>query len=83
MVDEIQPDRSVRRKCVVLGFRRQSYYKRKGGHRPEELDYDIADLLHQITQRFICWGFWMVFHYLRNHGHPWNHKKVYRIWKEE
>lgn len=83
MVDEIQPDRSVRRKCVVLGFRRQSYYKRKGGHRPEELDYDIADLLHQITQRFICWGFWMVFHYLRNQGHPWNHKKVYRIWKEE
>lgn len=83
MVDEIQPDRSVRRKCVVLGFRRQSYYKRKRGHRPEELDYYIADLLHQITQRFVSWGFWMVFHYLRNQGHPWNHKKVYRIWKEE
>ena len=25
----------------------------------------------------------MVFHYLRKQGHPWNHKKVYRIWKAE
>ena len=83
MVDEIQPDRSVRRKCVVLGFRRQSYYRRKQGHRPEERDQYIADLLHQVTKRFIAWGFWMVFHYLRHQGHPWNHKKVYRIWKEE
>ncbi|NRA51861.1 MAG: IS3 family transposase [Phaeodactylibacter sp.] len=83
MVDRIQPDRSVRRKCVVLGFRRQSYYRRKAGHRPEELDAFIADLLHQVTTRFIAWGFWMVFHYLRNQGYSWNHKKVYRIWKAE
>ena len=83
MVDEIKPDQSVRRKCVVLGFRRQTYYRRKQGHRPEELDQYIADLLHQVTKRFIAWGFWMVFHYLRRQGHPWNHKKVYRIWKAE
>ena len=83
MVDEIRPDASVRRKCVVLGFRRQSYYRRKQGHRPEEMDHYIADLLNQVTKRFVCWGFWMVFHYLRNQGYPWNHKKVYRIWKAE
>lgn len=83
MVDEIRPDQSVRLKCVVLGFRRQSYYRRKQGHRPEEMDLMIADLLHQITRRFIAWGFWMVFHYLRAQGYGWNHKKVYRIWKEE
>ena len=35
MVDQVKPIQSVRRKCVVLGFRRQSYYRRKQGHRPE------------------------------------------------
>ncbi len=75
--------RSIRRCCRTLGFRRQTYHKRRNGHRPEELDLQIADLLHQVTNRFVAWGFWMVFHYLRRQGHPWNHKKVYRIWKVE
>lgn len=69
--------------CRVLGFRRQTYYSRKQGRRPEELDAYIADLLHQITKRFLPWGFWMVFHYLRRQGHTWNHKRIYRIWKQE
>ena len=43
----------------------------------------IADLLHATTKRFVAWGFWMVFYFLRKQGHPWNHKKVYRIWKSE
>ena len=83
MVDQIQPSKSVRRKCVVLGFRRQSYYRRKQGHRLEEIDQEIADLLHQVVNRFVAWGFWMVFHYLRKQGYGWNHKKVYRIWRAE
>ena len=72
---------SVRKTCAVLGFRRQSYYKRKGGHRPEEADEQIASLLHELVKRFVAWGFWMIFYYLRHQGHAWNHKKVYRIWK--
>ena len=85
MIDCIKADKgvSVRHSCAVLGFRRQTYFSRKGGHRPEELDELIADLLHQATRRFIAWGFWMVFHFLRSQGHPWNHKRVYRIWKAE
>ena len=51
MVDQVKPIQSVRRKCVVLGFRRQSYYRRKQGHRPEELDQEIAELLHQVVKR--------------------------------
>lgn len=66
-----------------MGFRRQTYYHRKQGHRPEEADIILADLLHQITQRFVAWGFWKVYHYLRNLGHKDNHKRVYRIWKEQ
>lgn len=85
MIDTVKIDQqqSVRRSCTVLGFRRQTYYRRKQGYRSEEQDQQIADLLHRLTKRFIAWGFWLVFHYLRRQGHPWNHKRVYRIWKAE
>lgn len=82
-MDAVGPGQSVRRKSRVLRLRRQSYYRRKAGHRPEEEDQFIAELLCQTTQRFISWGFWLVFYFLRNQGYSWNHKKVYRIWKEE
>ena len=70
MIDQIkeQKQASVRLCCSVLGFRRQTYYSRKAGLRPEELDREIAELLHQVTKRFVAWGFWMVFHYLRGQG---------------
>ena len=82
-MDEVGKGQSIRLKSEVLGVRRQSYYRRKQGHRPEQVDQRIADLLHQTTRQFIAWGFWMIFHYLRSQGHLWNHKKVYRIWKAE
>ena len=74
-------DISIRHSCRVLGLRRQTYHRRKRGHRPEEVDQAIAALLHQVTKRFVAWGFWMVFHYLRKQGYTWNHKRIYRIWK--
>ncbi len=85
MIDEVKQLKKVsaRRGCVVLGLRRQTYYRRKQGHRREEKDAEIAALLHRVTKRFVAWGFWMVFHYLRRQGHLWNHKRVYRIWKAE
>ncbi|MEO1714175.1 MAG: IS3 family transposase [Bacteroidota bacterium] len=74
---------SIRKTCKVLGLRRQSYHRRKAGHRPEELDKQIADLLHETVGKYLAWGFWMVFYFLRNQGYGWNHKKVYRIWRAE
>ena len=67
----------------MLGFRRQTYHDRKGGHRPERSDDVVRKQLQAVTRTFVAWGFWMIFHYLRNQGFTWNHKRVYRVWKEE
>ena len=85
MIDQVKTKNgcSIRRCCCVLDFRRQTYYSRKKGHRPEREDDRIAAILHQTTKRFIAWGFWLVFHFIRRQGHTWNHKRVYRVWKQE
>ena len=43
----------------------------------------IADLLVGLTQNQRNWGFGLCFLHLRNvQGYGWNHKRVYRIYRE-
>lgn len=82
-MDQVAPGQSIRHRSQVLGIRRQTYHARKKGHRPEQVDEQIAQLLHQTVGEYVAWGFWMVYHFLRRKGHTWNHKRVYRVWKAE
>ena len=43
----------------------------------------IANWLIRLTENRRNWGFGLCYLYLRNvRGYPWNHKRVYRIYKE-
>jgi len=43
----------------------------------------IADWLERLTQTYCTWGFGLCYWHLRNvKRFPWNHKRVYRIYKQ-
>ena len=67
---------SIRRGCQAVGLPRSTYrYRRKGRD-----DTPIIDALNELVRKHPAIGFWQVYHRLRLAGHPWNHKRVYRVY---
>ena len=83
MAQQIVADRgiSVRVACAAFGISQSCYrYQPILSNENEE----IADKLVQLTTAHTDWGFGLCFAYLRNvEGHEWNHKRVYRIYREQ
>ena len=71
---------SIKLLCKAFSISESCYY-----YRPKLLDDNvlIADWLIRLTSNWITWGFGLCFLYLRKvKGFKWNHKRVYRIYKE-
>ena len=73
-------DVSIKLACAAFGISEACYrYQPKLSTESAE----IADHLVRLTHNQRNWGFGLCFLYLRNvKGHPWNHKRVYRIYRE-
>ena len=71
---------SIRLACLIFGISETFYrYQAKLSHENAE----IADWLIRLTHNHRNWGFGLCFLYLRNvKGSRWNHKRVYRIYRE-
>tara|TARA_Y100000296_G_scaffold53765_1_gene61586 strand:+ start:336 stop:1136 length:801 start_codon:yes stop_codon:yes gene_type:complete len=71
---------SIRFACTIFSVSETCYrYKRKLSDENEL----IANWLVKLTQKWRSWGFGLCFLYLRNvKGFTWNHKRVYRIYRE-
>jgi putative transposase len=45
-------------------------------------DGSVVDVLNQIVTKHGRWGFWLCFSWMRNNGYLWNHKRVWRVYKD-
>lgn len=64
--------------CRVMSMARATYYKPVQD--PVERDREIVDAIHEVVEAHPTWGFWLIYDRLRRLGHPWNHKRVYRVY---
>lgn len=71
---------AVRLACAAVGISETCYrYTAK----LNDENIEIADWLMHLTDEYSNWGFGLCFLYLRNvKGFRWNHKRVYRIYRE-
>ena len=71
---------SIRLACSALGIS-QTCYRYQATQSSENVE--IADHLVRLTHNQRNWGFGLCFLFLRNvKGYRWNHKRVYRIYRE-
>lgn len=71
---------SIRFACECMGISPSGYYYQP---RLASENDEIADWLLRLTTANKRWGFGLCFLYLRNiKGYRWNHKRVYRIYRE-
>ena len=77
---KVEYDVSIRVACDVLSISTTCYF-----YKPTLVNEnaEIEDWLKRLTTTHKRWGFGLCFDFLRNtKGFKWNHKRVYRIYRE-
>lgn len=71
---------SIRLSCICMGISETCFRYKSELSAENKL---VADWLLRLTQANKRWGFGLCYLYLRNvKGFSWNHKRVYRIYRE-
>ncbi|MGE0478761.1 MAG: IS3 family transposase [Nitrospirales bacterium] len=71
---------SVVRSCQAVGLSRSAYYH--GSTDWQMRDASVIKALNQLVDAHPRWGVWKYYVRLRALGHPWNHKRIYRIYRQ-
>lgn len=71
-------DLSIVQACRIARCSRTAWY-RPGQDRGAQ-DQPVVEALLQLVERHTRWGFWLCFDRLRELGHVWNWKRVYRVY---
>lgn len=72
---------SVVRACDIVGLSRRAWYRGDPKERADKKDLPVIEALNEVVGKHNRWGFWKCYHRLRNMGHRWNHKRVWRVYK--
>ena len=70
---------STVRACQAARLSRSAYYRSRSD--TEGRDGTAIDALNALVEKHPRWGFGLCFDTLRLNGRPWNHKRVYRVYK--
>jgi putative transposase len=69
----------VARACRLLKVGRSRWYRPSADHC--ERDAPVIGRLNEVVGKHGRWGFWKCFHWLRQRGERWNHKRVLRVYR--
>ena len=70
----------IKRACRWTGLSRAAYYKQPVDGLVR--DGQVIEALNAIVERHGRWGFWKCYDRLRLQGQRWNHKRVWRVYRE-
>jgi len=68
----------VARGCDCVGLSRSAYYRAPLDWQAR--DAEVIEVLNELVKAFPRWGFWKYVDRCATLGHPWNHKRLYRVY---
>jgi len=70
---------SASRACQLMSLSRSGWYR--GPASSAERDGPVICRLNEVIGKHGRWGFRKCYHWLRQHGETWNHKRVLRVYR--